>query len=190
LAASVIFTNDKNLATSTVKQVEIPQNNTLDQHFIEQMIPHHEDAVTMANLALEKAKKPEIKTLAANIIKAQEEEINSMRNWYKQWFGREIPVGQEVMQQHGMMGISDMHMGMMGNNSDISRLQTAADFDKGFIEHMIPHHQMAVMMASMLKDGSTRAEMKQLADNIIVAQTKEIDMMRGWYNEWYDQKLK
>ncbi len=113
-----------------------------------------------------------------------------MRNWYKQWFGREIPVGQEVMQQHGMMGISDMHMGMMGNNSDISRLQTAADFDKAFIEHMIPHHQMAVMMASMLKDGSTRPEMKQLADNIIVVQTNEIDIMRGWYNEWYDQSLK
>ena len=49
---------------------------------------------------------------------------------------------------------------------------------------MIPHHQMAVMMASMLEDGTTRSEMKKLADDIITAQTDEIDQMRGWLKEW------
>lgn len=49
---------------------------------------------------------------------------------------------------------------------------------------MIPHHQMAVMMASMLKGGTNRSEMRQLADDIITSQTNEIDKMREWLKKW------
>ena len=62
--------------------------STMDAHFIEQMVPHHEDAITMAKLALEKAKRGEIKTLAQNIIDSQSREINQMKEWYKSWFGK------------------------------------------------------------------------------------------------------
>ena len=77
-----------------------------------------------------------------------------------------------------------MHMGMMGDESDMASLEQADDFDKTFVEEMIPHHQMAVMMATMLKNGTTRPEMKKLAEDIISAQTKEIDQMRSWYKIW------
>ena len=166
------------------------QNNstvslTMDAHFIEQMIPHHEDAITMAKLALEKAKHQEIKTLAQNIIDSQSAEINQMKVWYKDWFGKDLPSGKEVMGQHGMMGTtSSMHMGMLGNETDMERFENATDFDRAFIEGMIPHHQMAVMMATMLKNGTQRPEMKKLADDIIDAQTKEINEMRQWYKDW------
>ena len=73
---------------------------------------------------------------------------------------------------------------MMGNESDVQRLEEAIDFDRAFVEHMIPHHQMAVMMASMLKNGSQRPEMREMADDIIVAQTAEIDQMREWLQIW------
>lgn len=162
-----------------------PMTGNFDAHFIEQMIPHHEDAITMANLAATKANHPEIKQLAESIITSQGSEISQMKNWYKNWFGRELPTGDQVMQHHGMMSGSGMHMGMMGNQADIERLNQAADFDKAFIEHMIPHHQMAVMMASMLKNGTQRPEMQKLADDIITAQTKEIDQMREWYEAWF-----
>ncbi len=52
-------------------------------------------------------------------------------------------------------------------------------------EEMIPHHQMAVMMAQMLKNSTQRPEMRNIADNIINTQTKEIDQMRNWYSQWY-----
>jgi len=160
--------------------------STMDALFVEQMIPHHEDAITMAKLALEKAKRQEIKTLAQNIIDSQSKEINQMKIWYKDWFAKELPTGTEVMGQHGMMGTSSMHMGMMGNETDIARLQKADDFDRVFIEDMIPHHQMAVMMASMLKNGTNREEMRKLAGDIITTQTKEINEMRSWYQSWYE----
>lgn len=167
------------------QQMMTNNSDVIDAHFIEQMIPHHEDAITMAKLAQQKATHQEIKTLAQNIIESQGKEINQMKVWYKDWFDRELPTGLEVMMHHGMMGNnSGMHMGMMGDATDMTRLEQASDFDKAFIEEMIPHHQMAVMMASMLKNGTQREEMKKLADDIITAQSSEIDQMRQWYKEW------
>lgn len=160
------------------------QNSVIDAHFIEQMIPHHEDAITMANIALERSKKEEIRELAHNIIDSQSREIRQMKEWYESWYGRELPTGDEVMNVHGMMGGGRMHMGMMGNDTDMKRLENSTEFDKVFIEEMVPHHQMAVMMASMLRNGTSRPEMRQLADDIITAQTKEIGEMRDWYKTW------
>lgn len=158
--------------------------NSMDAHFIEQMIPHHEDAITMAKLAQAKAKRAEVKQLAENIIDSQGKEINQMKDWYREWYGKDVPQGDQVMGMHGMQQKQGMHMGMMGDETDMTRLEQAEDFDTAFIEEMIPHHQMAVMMASMLKNGTARFEMKKLADDIINAQTKEIKQMREWLNEW------
>ncbi|MEK7616218.1 MAG: DUF305 domain-containing protein [Patescibacteria group bacterium] len=154
--------------------------NSIDRHFIEQMIPHHDDAITMAELALTRAKRPEIKNLASAIIEAQTTENNQMREWYRDWYGQEVPATNT-----GMMGHGQMHGGMMSGDADFSNLETSTDFDRDFIREMIPHHQMAVMMASMLIGSTERPEMKKLGADIISAQTREIDQMRSWYESWY-----
>ena len=66
-------------------------------------------------------------------------------------------------------------------------IKTKKPWVKAFIEEMIPHHQMAVMMAQMLANATNRSEMKQLAQSIIDAQTREINSMREWYRQWYGQ---
>jgi uncharacterized protein (DUF305 family) len=156
--------------------------STIDKHFIEQMIPHHEGAISMANLALQKAKHPEIKTLATAIIAAQTTEIQSMNGWYQDWFGSAVPKVSTGMMGGGMMSQSGMHM---GGQEDMTALENASDFDKAFIEEMIPHHQLAIMMANMLQSGTNRPEMQQLAKNIISSQSKEIQQMQSWYVQWY-----
>lgn len=153
--------------------------DNIDKHFIEGMIPHHDGAIKMAELALERTRREEIKTLSENIISSQTFENVQMREWYKQWFGKEV---EDNFSQTGYHG--GMMMGMMDDEDDLKSLENAANFDKKFIEEMIPHHQMAVMMAEMLKSGTQRDEMKKLADDIIKAQTEEIDMMRAWYKDW------
>ncbi len=160
--------------------------SSMDRHFIEQMIPHHQDAITMANSALKKSNRAEIKTLAQNILKSQGDEIDQMTQWYDEWFGKQVPRGTTQMGAHGMkVSDSSMHMGLMGDETDILSLDSALDFDKEFIRQMIPHHQMAVMMATMLENGTSKPEMKQLANNIITDQNKEIASMRSWYATWY-----
>lgn len=155
--------------------------NNIDRHFIEQMIPHHEGAIDMAQLALEKAKRPETKTLATQIITDQNKEITDMKAWYKEWFGIDVPVVGQHMVNGQMMGGMN-HMDSM--SGDMETLKNAKDFDLEFVQQMIPHHEMAVMMAQMLKASTDRTEMKTLADNIITSQTREIDMMRLWVKEW------
>lgn len=145
----------------------------IDQHFIAQMIPHHEGAIDMAKLALQKAKHPELKTLATNIIAAQEKEITDMRAWYRDWYNSEPTAG-------GM----GMHMSGMSGDMEVLAQASGDDFDRLFVQQMIPHHEMAVMMASMLEASTMRPEMQTLAKNIIASQSSEIEMMRGWLREW------
>jgi uncharacterized protein (DUF305 family) len=156
-------------------------SSNMDRNFIEQMIPHHEGAIAMAQVALEKSKRPEIQSLAKGIIEAQQKEINDMKGWYQNWFGTTVPVNNQSM----MGGYGMNHMTSM--NGDINALSGAKDFDLEFIRQMIPHHEMAIMMAQMLKNSTDRPEMKQLADNIITSQSREIEVMRSWQTAWSNQ---
>ena len=153
--------------------------NNIDKTFIVQMIPHHEGAIAMANIALERSKRPEIRSLAEGIIEAQEREINDMKSWYQDWYGTTPP--SEGFSMGGM------HMSGMEGDVDELAAVSDADFDREFIVQMIPHHEMAIMMASMLQASTERAEMTQLADNIIASQSREIEMMRGWLTSWYGE---
>jgi len=150
----------------------------IDQHFIVQMIPHHEGAIEMAQVALERSKRPEILSLAQGIIEAQTREINDMKAWYQSWFGGVPPQGGFGM---------GMHMGGMTGDTNVLASVSTQEFDREFMEQMIPHHEMAIMMAGMLAATTERSEMKQLADNIVTSQSREIEMMRSWLKSWYSQ---
>lgn len=150
-------------------------SQSIDQHFIVQMIPHHEGAIGMAKIALERSKRPEIQSLANGIIEAQEKENGDMRSWYQSWFGSAPPAG----------GMGTMHMGGMEGDTTALKNVSAAEFDREFIEQMIPHHEMAIMMAQMLQASTERPQMKELADSIITSQSREITMMQGWLRSWY-----
>lgn len=142
-----------------------------EQSFLEQMVPHHESAIAMAEVALEKAQRPEIRTLAEDIVSSQESEIAEMKAWHQDWFGTALtPSGD------------GMHA-----STDMGSLETAsgADFDRTFLAMMIPHHASAVVMADHLKLTGPRKEIGQLADEIISAQAKEIGQMQQWRERWY-----
>jgi len=80
-----------------------------------------------------------------------------------------------------MMG---MGQGMMNMETDLAALKKASDFDKEFVRQMIPHHQMAVMMAQMASKRATRPEIRTLAQSIIKSQNAEIAQMQGWQQAW------
>ena len=156
----------------------------IDRHFIEQMIPHHEDAVAMAELALTRAEHPELKQLAETIIRDQTREIEQMSTWYRSWYGTDAPTDGGASGGRGMGG-GMMGGGMMNDGTDMEVLEAAPVFDKEFIEQMIPHHQMGVMMAQMVLARTDRPEIQELARSIIRTQTAEIEQMQDWYQEWY-----
>ncbi|MCP9861217.1 DUF305 domain-containing protein [Cyanobium sp. Cruz-8D1] len=152
-------------------------SQSMDQHFIVMMIPHHDGAIAMADLALTRAKRSEIKELAKSIKASQTSENAQMRAWYRQWFGGDVP----PWTRGGGMGMAGM--GMMGTG--VPSLRNAADFDRAFIEQMIPHHRMGVMMASMAQNNSQHPQLKTLQQAMVTAQSQEIEQMTQWYGRWY-----
>ena len=81
----------------------------------------------------------------------------------------------------GMMSNENMAMGEMTN---MLKNKTDDDFDKAFVEQMIIHHQGAIDMAKLAQTNSKHDEVKNLANNILSAQSKEIDMMQIWQGDW------
>jgi uncharacterized protein (DUF305 family) len=68
-------------------------------------------------------------------------------------------------------------------NVDLTALKNAPNFDRAWIEQMIPHHKMAVMMAAMVLD-SPHPELRNLGKAIIQTQSTEIEEMLGWQQAW------
>ena len=148
-----------------------------DRRFIDAMIPHHEGAVEMAEVALKNAEHDEIERLAEDIVSTQEAEIRELKSIKKKEFGTsKVPMGMDAREMEGM--------GMM---ADSQTLASKDPFDKAFIDNMIPHHRSAIEMAELAAKQTRNPEIKRLASGIVEAQEREISQMKRWRQQWYPQ---
>ncbi|SCL18034.1 Uncharacterized conserved protein, DUF305 family [Micromonospora rhizosphaerae] len=145
-----------------------------DVMFAQMMIPHHRQAVRMAELADTRAADPEVKKLAGQIKAAQAPEIATMTGWLAAW-GRPAP---SAGTGHGMPGMAHGMPGMM-SDADMAKLEAASgtDFDKQFLTMMIAHHEGAITMAKDEVAKGVNPDAKAMAQQIITAQQGEIDTM-------------
>jgi uncharacterized protein (DUF305 family) len=147
-----------------------------DERFIDAMVPHHQGAVEMARVALKNAEHEEIKQLSRNIISSQQAEIEELKAIKEEEFGTsQVPMEMSPQQTQSM--------GMM----DPQELANREPFDRAFIDAMIPHHQSAIEMARVALENSDNPKIKELAENIVSAQQKEIEQMKQWREEWYPE---
>ncbi len=163
-----------------------PADESFDLRFIDAMVPHHEGAVLMAEEALEKSQRPEIRQLAESILAAQSEEIEQMQAWRLSWYPEapRYPLMWHEEMGH-MMAMTPEVLSEMRMDSDLGSAD--AQFDRRFIEAMILHHEGAVLMAEEALEKSQRPEILQLAAAIVASQQAEIDQMRSWREQWYPQ---
>lgn len=157
--------------------------SSADARFIVMMIPHHEGAIAMADLALKRSQRPQIRALAERIRTSQSRENAQMRRWYRQWYGTDVPAWPGPGWGGGMgMG---QGMGMPGFATSLEALRSAPDFDRAFLEQMIAHHRMGVMMASHAQWGTIHPELRELEAAMVRVQSEEIEQMARWYQQWY-----
>lgn len=147
------------------------QHNAADVAFAKGMIPHHRQAVEMADLAPERAQSAEVKKLAADIKKAQDPEIRTLSGWLASW-GEKVPA--EGATDHSLHGMD----GMM-TAEEMAELENASGkaFDTAFMEMMIKHHEGAVEMAETEQADGAYAPAKKMAAEIIASQSAEIEQM-------------
>jgi uncharacterized protein (DUF305 family) len=141
--------------------------NNADMQFTMMMIPHHEQAVEMADMILAKDGIDErVLTLAEQIKAAQGPEIELMESWLDEWG---TPMGDmDGMDHGGMMSDTDMQALEDATGAEASRL---------FLEQMIVHHEGAIEMAQDEVDNGQNPDVVTLAENIIASQTTEIATM-------------
>lgn len=180
--------------------VKSAQAAPFDQAFIDAMVPHHMMASQMAQLAVTKARHPQLRRLAQMMVRDQSREIAQMKRWRKAWYGSaEVPMNhmKHTMNgrtMNGMMHGADKTMSpgsMMGlplrMEMDMAKLRAARgnEFDKMFLQMMIPHHSGAIVMAREALDTTARPEIRRLSHQIIDAQAEEIGTMRAWHRRWF-----
>jgi uncharacterized protein (DUF305 family) len=75
--------------------------------------------------------------------------------------------------------------GMPGMATSLEALKAAPDFDRAFIEQMIPHHRMGVMMASHAQWNTRHPDLRSLQAAMVRVQSQEMEQMEQWYRQWY-----
>lgn len=151
------------------------QHNQQDTMFLQMMIPHHEQAITMSALAPSRTQNAAVLKLASQIEAAQGPEIKQMKSWLTAW-NEPLAAGSMPGMDHGSGGGMD---GMM-TAEQMTALEQAkgAAFDKLYLQDMIAHHEGAVVMAQQEIDSGENPQVKALAQAIIDGQTKEIAEMK------------
>ena len=157
-----------------------PKFNEADVAFMQMMVPHHAQAIVMAKLAHEHAQDPKVRDLADRIRAAQGPEILMMAAWLEER-DMAVPTAAEDPSEwdHSAHG----HNGMMGMLTEQQMKQLAkadgARFDRLFLQGMIQHHEGAIDMADDVAVDGIDIMVSEVAADVALTQTAEIDRMRG-----------
>lgn len=147
-------------------------HNAADVSFATEMIPHHRQALDMAEMASTRASSPDVAQLAEEIAGAQDPELETMSGWLEEW-GEPVPEEMSGMDMGGMPGMmSEEQM------QDLER-STGAAFDEMFLEMMIEHHTGAIQMAKTEQSEGQYPEAIELAEQIEEGQTAELETMQA-----------
>lgn len=163
---------DKHMSTmiNTMKDMKMSGNTDVD--FVNMMIIHHEGAINMAKSEIESGKDGKIKSMADNIIKDQQKEIETMKSWLGKNKDKKSTSGDNSKKLMESMN-SMMDPGMKMTN----------DPDKDFVTMMISHHKGAIDMAGVEAGNGTDREIKKMAEDIIKKQKAEIAELEDWLNK-------
>ena len=174
-------------AASSQPETEMPEaedagpHNNADVSFNRMMMAHHQQAVAMSGLIEGRTDNADIIELGKKIAKAQSREIEQMSARLAAW--GEDPTAPSVHEPHdGHEGHGESGEDMQGMLSDEAMQQLAEaegpEFDRLFLEGMIEHHEGAVAMAEdVIRDGENEPT-RELAENVVDSQKKEIDEMK------------
>ena len=185
-ASSTSTDASRNASSSQSASAESTTHNAADVTFNQMMIPHHQQAIAMADLVPSRTDNTAVRELATQIKNAQQPEINQMTERLRSWGVSTTPESQSA-QDHGSMDHGSMDMGDgaggmgMMSEQEMTAMENARgqEFDTLWLKGMIAHHQGAIDMAKTeLADGIDPAS-RALAEQITTSQQAEIDRMRS-----------
>ncbi|MFF9344632.1 MULTISPECIES: DUF305 domain-containing protein [unclassified Streptomyces] len=144
--------------------------NGADFRYVQMMVVHHRQALTMTALAPTRAGSPQVRKVAERIAAAQQPEIGAMEGWLGSNGG---PREQGAHDHHSMPG--------MATEAQLAQLRAAKGgaFDELFLKLMVTHHEGAVTMAAEVLAQGNNVLVEEMANDVIAQQTAEINRMRS-----------
>ncbi len=156
--------------------------NVTELAFLTGMVPHHESAIEMAEIAREQGTDPFVTGLAGDIISAQEAEIRQLRAIHQRLFDKRLVPDPAA---HEGLSLTASEAGMNHTPKMMSELRTAKPFDRAFVDAMVAHHQGAIRMAEVLLDSGEDEELRNLAQKVVDDQQREVDEMTAFREDKY-----
>lgn len=148
-----------------------PEVAEFEVEFLTGMIDHHQMALHMSELCLDKGVHAEVLALCGRISGSQAAEIQEMQSWLVDWYGTE----------HEPMMDDPAHHAQMMELEDLA----GADFEIAFLQMMSEHHAMAVEEGRTCLRRAGHSELRGLCRDIVATQLREIAQMESWLCRWY-----
>ncbi len=168
------------------------QADPYDEQFIDRMVVHHEMAIMSARMMIGGSSHAELRDLARRIENVQQQQIDQMRAWRRQWYGSADvpgaggPMGEMMAMLMGGCGTGNGMREIMGSQM-MGGMMGGGNADELFLRMMIPHHQAAIAMSRAALQNADHAEIKALAQQIIDGQSAEIVEMQGYLQAWFGE---
>lgn len=146
--------------------------NSADLEFVRGMLPHHEQAITMADAVIAKSSYLLVVEFGTTIRATQSSEVEQLRGWLVNW--------NEPESDPSMSGSMDMPgMNRESFDADMARLGKTAhrEYARLWLDLMIEHHRGALAMARTEVDSGKNPDVIALAQTILATQQQEIDAM-------------
>ncbi|HQV65023.1 MAG TPA: DUF305 domain-containing protein [Candidatus Paceibacterota bacterium] len=140
-------------------------DRTLDLRYINTMIAHHRGAMLLAEQVSIQTQRQEMKDLSAMILKDEPPAIDELYAWKKQWYGDTKKVKDPIVAN-------------LGNYDE--------KFDLRFLNALIAHHEMGLVMTDEIKTKSSRTEILNNADAVDTFLTTTLKLFKDWRVQWYN----
>jgi uncharacterized protein (DUF305 family) len=174
-----------------------PDTDSVDAGFARDMSVHHSQAVEMSMIVRDKTDSRDVRSIAYDIALTQEQQIGQMSGWLTVWGVPQQPTTPAMAWMHGGMSGHDMTgmdsmpgmdesteessglMPGMATQAQLAELRAAhgEPAEILFLQLMIRHHLGGIEMAKYAAEHAQTAEVRDLADNMVIAQESEIDAM-------------
>lgn len=176
-------------------QPTAPASESVDVGFTQDMSVHHNQAIEMSAMALDRSADPIVRTLAYDVLTSQQSQVGTMQGWLTLWNRPLLPAGPPMMWMTGGSSAAGHSMDMSGSADESGRdvmsmpgmastieLQTlrrmnGEEFDGRYLQLLRRHHQGGIPMAEDGAANATVPAVVALAQSIASAQTAEVNQI-------------
>lgn len=156
------------------------EGRELEVTFLAEIISHHQGAIEMAEMELERGQSPDIRTHAENIAANQRHQVEQFTRWLDEWYGLSPEEAMAEAPPAAQAQMAALEADMAAMMTMLEAVPPGPEFDAAFVRHMIPHHQAGIVEFLEPQSRAPHAELRVAASEGITVQAAQVADFRTW----------